>query len=43
MKKLKIGVLALQGAVSEHIEALEKVMNKLYLKGKVITVKKPED
>ncbi|MBU4481545.1 pyridoxal 5'-phosphate synthase glutaminase subunit PdxT [Patescibacteria group bacterium] len=43
MKKLKIGVLALQGAVSEHIEALERTMKKLGLKGKVLAVRKTED
>ena len=43
MKRLKIGVLALQGAVSEHVEALEKVMKKLGLEGKVVLVRKKED
>lgn len=42
-KELKIGVLALQGAVSEHIEALEKAMAEFKIKGKVIPVKKKED
>jgi len=43
MKRLKIGVLALQGAVSEHVEALEKVMKKLGLEGEVVLVRKKED
>jgi 5'-phosphate synthase pdxT subunit len=43
MKKLKLGVLALQGAVSEHIEALEKAIKKLKIKGKVIGVRKKDD
>lgn len=43
MKRLKIGVLALQGAVSEHVEALEKVMKKLGLEGKVVLMRKKED
>jgi 5'-phosphate synthase pdxT subunit len=43
MKKLKLGVLALQGAVSEHIEALEKAIKKLKFKGEVIKVRKRDD
>lgn len=43
MKKLKLGVLALQGAVSEHIEVLEKAMKKLKFKGEVIKVRKKDD
>jgi len=43
MKRLKIGVLALQGAVSEHIEVLEKTMKKLGLGGSVVMVRKGED
>ena len=43
MKKLKLGVLALQGAVSEHIEVLEKAMKKLKFKGEVIKVRKRDD
>ena len=43
MKRLKIGVLALQGAVSEHVKALEKVMKKLGLEGEVVLVRKKED
>jgi len=43
MKKLRLGVLALQGAVSEHIEVLEKAMKKLKFKGEVIKVRKKDD
>lgn len=43
MKRLKIGVLALQGAVSEHVEALEKAMKKLGLEGEVVIVRKREE
>lgn len=43
MKRFKIGVLALQGAVSEHVEALEKAMKKLDLEGEVVLVRKRED
>lgn len=44
MKKgLIIGVLGLQGAVSEHIEALEKASKELKVKAKVISVRKSED
>jgi len=43
MKRLKIGVLALQGAVSEHVEALEKAMKKLGLEGEVVIVRKREN
>jgi len=43
MKKLKLGVLALQGAVSEHIEVLEKAMKRLKFKGEVIKVRKKDD
>jgi 5'-phosphate synthase pdxT subunit len=42
-KEIKIGVLGLQGAVSEHIEALEKAVRELKVKAKVISVKKSED
>lgn len=42
-KNLKIGVLGLQGAVAEHIFALEKAIKKLKLKGKVISVRRKED
>ncbi len=42
-RPLLIGVLGLQGAVSEHIEALERAMKKLGLEGKVLAVRKVED
>ncbi len=37
---MKIGVLALQGAITEHVEACEKAFENLKIKGKVIFVKK---
>lgn len=43
MKKLKIGVLGLQGAVSEHIEALDKAIKKLKIQERVFVVRKKED
>lgn len=42
-KELIIGVLGLQGAVSEHIEVLEKAISKIKIKGKVIWLRKKED
>jgi len=36
---MNIGVLALQGAVSEHVEYLEKAMGKLGVSGKVVEVR----
>jgi 5'-phosphate synthase pdxT subunit len=39
--ELKIGVLNLQGAVSEHIDATNLALQKMRLKGEAITVKKP--
>jgi 5'-phosphate synthase pdxT subunit len=42
-KSLKIGVLGLQGAVSEHIFALEKAVKELKVKAEVISVRKSED
>jgi 5'-phosphate synthase pdxT subunit len=38
---LNVGVLNLQGDVSEHVEALHKAMEKLNLQGDVLLVKKP--
>jgi 5'-phosphate synthase pdxT subunit len=40
---LKIGVVAIQGAVSEHVESLKLAMEKLGLNGTVNLVKKPTD
>ena len=37
---MKIGVLALQGAITEHVEACEKALKNMKIKGKVIFVKK---
>jgi 5'-phosphate synthase pdxT subunit len=40
---MKIGVIGLQGAVSEHIEATKRAMRKLNIKGGVIWVGRPEE
>ena len=40
---MKIGVVAVQGAVSEHFDILKRVMDKLGIKGKVIHVKTVKD
>ncbi|MBD3390311.1 pyridoxal 5'-phosphate synthase glutaminase subunit PdxT [Candidatus Micrarchaeota archaeon] len=37
---MKVGVLALQGAVSEHIEYLKKAMEKLGLEGEILEVRR---
>ena len=39
---MKIGIIGLQGAVSEHIEAVERAMHKLGIKGEAIWVGRPE-
>jgi 5'-phosphate synthase pdxT subunit len=39
---MKIGIIGLQGAVSEHIEATKLAMEKLGIKGEVIWVGKPQ-
>ena len=39
---MKIGVVGLQGAVSEHLEATKRAMQKLGIKGDVIWVGRPE-
>ncbi|AIF68579.1 glutamine amidotransferase [Palaeococcus pacificus DY20341] len=39
---MKVGVIGVQGAVSEHIEAAKKAMEKLGVSGKVFWLKKPE-
>jgi len=36
---MKIGVLALQGAVSEHVEYLEKAMGKIGVDGEIVEVR----
>ena len=38
---MKIGIIGLQGAVSEHIEAVKRAMRKLGIKGEAIWVGKP--
>jgi 5'-phosphate synthase pdxT subunit len=40
--EIKIGVLGFQGAVSEHVEILNKTLKELGLKGQVFSVKTPE-
>jgi len=40
---LNIGVLAVQGAVSEHVEVLEKVLEKLKIGGNVVYVRNVKD
>lgn len=39
---MKIGVLAVQGAVSEHVSSLREVMEKLDIQGDVYSLKTPE-
>lgn len=43
MDKINIGVVAFQGAVSEHIECTKKAMREAGISGEVIPVKTPED
>lgn len=40
--QLKIGVIGLQGAVEEHIEATKQAMEKLGIQGEVLWICKPE-
>ena len=40
---MKIGIVAVQGAVSEHFDILKKAMKKLSIDGKIIHVKRVED
>lgn len=40
---MKIGVVAVQGAVSEHVEVLEKTMEKSRIDGTVAYARKPKD
>jgi 5'-phosphate synthase pdxT subunit len=39
---MKIGVIGLQGAVSEHIDATRRAMQKLGIKGEVVWASRPE-
>jgi len=39
---VKVGVIGVQGAVSEHIEAVKKAMEKLGVSGSIFWLKKPE-
>jgi 5'-phosphate synthase pdxT subunit len=40
---LKVGVVAVQGAVSEHVEVLKKAMEELKIDGKAVYVKNVKD
>ena len=42
MSNMKIGVIGLQGAVSEHLEAIKRAMRKLGIEGEAIWVGRPE-
>jgi len=39
---IKVGVIGVQGAVSEHIEATKKAMERMNINGEALWVKKPE-
>jgi 5'-phosphate synthase pdxT subunit len=39
---MKIGIIGLQGAVSEHIEAVKRAMHKLGIEGEAVWVGRPE-
>jgi 5'-phosphate synthase pdxT subunit len=39
----KIGVLALQGAISEHLEIVERALKELAIEGRALAVRKSED
>lgn len=41
MTKLRIGVIGLQGAVSEHLKAITKALAKLHIKGEAVWVSRP--
>lgn len=43
MGKVLIGVLGVQGAVSEHVEIMEKTLKRYNIEGSVFTVKKVDD
>lgn len=43
MKGLTIGVLGLQGAIEEHVEATNVAFRKMRLKGKILQVKTTDD
>lgn len=40
---MKVGVIAIQGAVSEHVDALTQAMKNEGIKGKAVLVRSPED
>ena len=39
---VKVGVIGVQGAVSEHIEVTKKAMERMNINGEALWVKKPE-
>ena len=39
---MKIGIIGLQGAVSEHIEAVKRAVRKLGIDGEAVWVGRPE-
>lgn len=40
---MKVGVIALQGAVSEHIDVVKRALHELEIKGKVMPIRKRKD
>jgi 5'-phosphate synthase pdxT subunit len=40
---MKVGVIALQGAVSEHIDAVKRALHELEIKGKVMPIRKRKE
>jgi 5'-phosphate synthase pdxT subunit len=40
---MRVGIIAIQGAVSEHIDAVRKAINELGLEGEAVPVRKKED
>ncbi|MDK2853325.1 MAG: pyridoxal 5-phosphate synthase pdxT subunit [Thermococcaceae archaeon] len=39
---MKVGVIGVQGAVSEHIEAIRRAMGRIGINGKALWLRKPE-
>ena len=40
---IKVGIVAIQGAVSEHVETVERTLQSLGLKGSAVQVRRPPD
>ena len=40
---LKIGVVGIQGSISEHVNSMKKVINKYHINGKIFIVKNKYD